>query len=53
MALTADGRLLALDAKMVIDDSSWFRQPLAEWRDRNEEGSDGDRGGRKPASAPT
>ena len=37
VALTADGRLLALDAKMVIDDSAWFRQPLAEWRDKNEE----------------
>lgn len=35
---TGDGRLLALDAKVVLDDNGLFRHPeLAAWRDRGQE----------------
>ena len=35
---TSDGRLLAIDAKLVLDDNALFRQPrLAAWRDRSQE----------------
>jgi succinyl-CoA synthetase beta subunit len=38
MVITGDARLLALDAKMTIDDSALSRQPeIAEMRDLNEE----------------
>jgi len=38
LAVTKDGRLLALDAKINIDDNALARHPdLAEWRDPNEE----------------
>ena len=38
LALTSDNRLLALDAKMVLDDNALFRQPWAEeMRDPAEE----------------
>jgi succinyl-CoA synthetase beta subunit len=38
MITTADGSLLALDAKMTFDDSALFRRPdIAEYRDLNEE----------------
>lgn len=37
LALVADGRLVALDAKMVIDDNALFRQPeMAALRDEDE-----------------
>ena len=38
LALTRDGRLLALDAKVVLDDNALFRHPnLKEYRDLDEE----------------
>jgi succinyl-CoA synthetase beta subunit len=38
LAITADGRLLALDAKIAVDDSALFRHPnLEKMRDLNEE----------------
>ena len=38
LVLTADGELIALDAKMTFDDNALFRQPeLAEYRDFGEE----------------
>jgi succinyl-CoA synthetase beta subunit len=38
LVITTDGQLLALDAKIVLDDSALFRHPdLAEMRDLNEE----------------
>jgi succinyl-CoA synthetase beta subunit len=38
LAVTADGRLLALDAKVNIDDNALFRQPdIAEMRDPSQE----------------
>jgi succinyl-CoA synthetase beta subunit len=38
LAITADGRLLALDAKLVFDDNAIFRRPeVAELRDLDEE----------------
>ena len=38
LVLTADGQLLALDAKMAFDDNALFRRPnVTELRDQNEE----------------
>lgn len=38
LALTADGRLVAADAKIVVDDSALYRQPeLAAWGQEGEE----------------
>lgn len=38
LVLTADGQLLALDAKMAFDDNALFRRPnVSELRDQNEE----------------
>ena len=38
LVITTDGRLLALDGKMVLDDNALFRHPeLAEMRDRDAE----------------
>jgi succinyl-CoA synthetase beta subunit len=38
LVITTDGRLLALDGKMILDDNSLFRHPnLVEMRDINEE----------------
>lgn len=38
LVITTDGELLALDAKVTIDDNALFRQPaLAEWRDPSQE----------------
>ncbi len=38
LAATAEGRLAALDAKVLIDDNALFRQPeLAAWRDPSQE----------------
>jgi succinyl-CoA synthetase beta subunit/malate-CoA ligase subunit beta len=38
LVLTADGRILALDAKMTFDDNALFRRPqIAELRDKSQE----------------
>jgi succinyl-CoA synthetase beta subunit len=38
LAVTKDGRLVALDAKINLDDNAlWRHKDLAEWRDPNEE----------------
>jgi succinyl-CoA synthetase beta subunit len=37
LSLTTSGRLLALDAKMTVDDNALFRQEIAEWRDPEQE----------------
>jgi succinyl-CoA synthetase beta subunit len=40
LVITTDGRLMALDGKIVLDDNSLFRQPdLAEMRDQDSEAS--------------
>ncbi len=35
--LTDENRILAVDAKFTFDDNAAFRQPLADFRDKNEE----------------
>lgn len=38
LVVTEDGGILALDAKVTVDDNSLFRQPaIAEWRDPSQE----------------
>ena len=38
LVVTADGRLLALDAKVTLDDNALFRHPdLSAWRDESQE----------------
>ena len=37
LAVLPDGSFMALDVKMVIDDNALFRQPLAAWRDEEDE----------------
>ena len=38
LIVTADGGLLALDAKVVVDDNALYRQPeMAKWRDASQE----------------
>ena len=38
LVITASGQLLALDAKITIDDNALFRQPqMAQWRDPSQE----------------
>ncbi len=37
LAILADGRLVALDAKINIDDNALYRQEIASWRDASQE----------------
>jgi succinyl-CoA synthetase beta subunit len=38
LAVTQDGRVLAIDAKVILDDNALFRHPdLAAWRDESQE----------------